>query len=126
MRLRQVSPLLEWVIHYTNRETFSSAEGAPADALGWHVQAIAQQDATVGLLLHHGENFYCYDEALFGGWVGCDEYGLAQYLAEPGCKVIKLGHAMPTAAWRDLIAEIRADPRLPEKSARYEHERGDA
>lgn len=117
---------MRWVVHYTDGATFSNEDGWPADAPGWHVQAIAQEDETVGVLIHQGENFYCYDETLFGGWVGCDEYGLAQYLAEPGYKVIKLGHAMPTHEWRDLIAQIKADPRLPEKSARYAHERGDA
>ena len=112
-----------WRIFYTDGSTFSSDDGAPEDAPGWHVQAIAQLDINVGVLIHHLADFYVFDAQAFGGWAGVDKFGLAQYIAEPGLKTIKLGHGMPTAAWRNLMAKIRADPQLPEKTARYSHER---
>ena len=109
---------MKWRIFYVDDGTFSNRDGEPADAPGGGVLAIAQEDATVGVLIHRGNDFYCFSEE-FGGWAGMDHFGLAQYLMRPGFKVIKLGEVMDTARYSEVLKAIRDDPNLPRKSARY-------
>ena len=113
---------MRWVIEYRDGTTFSNIDGEPQDAPGAGVVGVGQEDGTVGFLVHQGENFYVFGEQ-FGGWAGMDVYGLAQYLSEPGFKVVKLGTAVPTAEYLSVIERLRKDPRLPNKSARYPWER---
>jgi hypothetical protein len=102
--------------------TFSNEDGAPEDARGWGVAAIAQEDEVVNVAIHEGNDFYCFAEE-FGGWYALDYFGFAQYLARPGFKIIKLGEVMPTHKYRELLTAIRADPDLPAKNTRYSWER---
>lgn len=113
---------LRWKIYYVDGSTFSNKDGNPEDAIGWGVAAVVQEDDTVGVQVHHLNDFYCF-AVEFGGWAGLDYFGLAQYLARPGKKIIKLGEVMPTEKYKELIASVREDPDLPHKSARYEWER---
>jgi len=113
---------MRWVIEYRGGGSFSNVDGSPEAAPGAGVIGIGQEDGSVGFLVHQGENFYCFDEQ-YGGWCGMDVFGLAQYLSEPGFKVVKLGTAMPTADFRAVLQRLRSDPRLPKKSAHYPWER---
>lgn len=103
---------------YVDKSTFSHLDGDPQDAPGGGVLAIAQEDEVVGVLIHHGTPFYCFDEQ-FGGWAGLDDYGLAQYFIEPGFKIVKLGKTTITKSYCEDIKSIRKDPNLPSKSAQY-------
>jgi hypothetical protein len=114
--------MARWKIYYVDGSTFSHVDGNPADAPGWGVLAVVQEDETVGVLVHQMTDFYCFDEQ-YGGWVGMDKFGLAQYIGKPGKKVIKLGEVMDTGRYKAMIKAIRDDPDLPAKSARYEWER---
>ncbi len=113
---------MRWRISYVDGSTFSNDDGAPEDAPGFGVAAVVQEDATVGVQIHHQRDFYVFDEQ-YGGWYGLDVFGFAQYLGRPGFKIVKLGEVMTTEGYKALIADLRADPHLPEKSARYEWER---
>ena len=107
---------VDWCIFYNDRSVFTSLDGSPADAPGGGVVAIASEDPQVGCLIHHGTDFYIYDEAQ-GGWVGMDQWGLCQHLIDPGQKVIKLGRHMPTAEYMSFVNRIREFGL--QKSARY-------
>lgn len=109
---------MRWRVFYVDGASFSNAEGAPEDAPGGGVLAVAQEDSVVGSAVHQGNDFYVFAEE-YGGWYGLDHFGFAQYLIRPGLKVVKLGEAMTTDRYKSLLAEIRADPDLPAKSARY-------
>lgn len=109
---------MKWKIFYIDGSEFGNEDGNPEDAPGSGVAAIAHEDKEVGVLIHHGENFYCFAEQ-YGGWVGMDYWGLSQYLARPGFKIIKLGEGMDLNAYKALLVRIRKDPTLPNKSARY-------
>jgi len=109
---------VRWKVFYVNGFSFSHVDGEPQDAPGGGVTAVVQEDETVGLLIHRGTDFYVFDE-YYGGWVGMDVFGLTQYLMRPGMKIVKVAEAMSTAAYKQMMADIRADPHLPEKSARY-------
>ena len=109
---------MKWVIYYTDGSTYSNEDGEPADAPGGGVLAIAQEDATVGVLVHYGCDWYAFGEK-YGGWAGMDSLGIAQYVIDAGPLVLKLGKGMPTYSYSKILREIQADPRLPEKNARY-------
>ncbi len=113
---------MRWCIFYVDGAKFSNEDGAPEDAPGSGVAAIAQEDSTVGVYIHHQRDLYAFDEQ-YGGWYGLDAFGFAQYLTRPGLKIVKLAEVMTTESYKQLIADLRADPGLPEKSARYEWER---
>lgn len=113
---------VRWKIFYVDGSTFSNRDGEPEDAPGMGVAAIAQEDEVVGVQIHHGNDFYCCAEE-YDGWYALDYFGLAQYLARPGNKIIKMGEVMSTSKYRELITTIQKDPQLPNKSARYTWER---
>lgn len=113
---------MRWKIFYVDGSTFSNQDGAPEDALGSGVVAIAQEDELVGVQIHSGSDFYCFAEE-FDGWYGLDYFGLAQYLIRPGMKIVKLGEVMSTQKYRELIMAIQKDSQLPNKSSRYPWER---
>ena len=115
---------LRWKIFYVDGSTYSNKQGNPEDAPGNGVAAVVQEDDVVGVQVHHQHDFYCF-ASKFGGWYALDYFGLAQYLAYPGLKTVKLGDVMPTHKYRDLIASLHKDPDLPNKSARYNWERDD-
>ena len=115
---------MRWKIYYVDGSTFSNEDGSPEDAPGWGVAAVVQEDDLVGAMVHHQRDFYGFAEE-FGGWHEMDYCGLAQYIARPGKKIIKMGDLMPTHKYQELIASLHNDPDLPAKSAKYDWERGD-
>ncbi len=115
---KREEPTLRWKIIYLDGSTFSHVDGEPQDAPGGGVLAVVQEDSTVGLLIHEGENFYVFDKQ-YGGWQGMDVFGFVQYIVRPGLKIIKLGESMTTDRYMKIITDARRDPNLPKKSARY-------
>lgn len=112
---------MRWKVFYVNGYSFSHVDGEPQDAPGGGVVAVVQEDDTVGVLVHRGTDFYVFDE-FYGGWYGLDVFGLTQYLMRPGLKIVKVAEAMSTQAFKQMMADIQADPNLPKKSARYSWE----
>lgn len=112
---------MRWKVFYIDGSSFSNVEGPPEDAPGGGVLAIAQEDSAVGCEIHHGNDFYAWDQQ-YDGWYGLDYFGLTQYLMRPGTKIIKLGEAMSTERYRLLLKDIKKDPGLPTKSAHYSWE----
>lgn len=109
---------MRWAIRYVSGEWFTNADGDPHEAPGGGVLAVTQEDTIVGLAIHQGSDFYLWGKQ-YGGWAGMDYFGLAQELMRPGLKVIKLGEQVSISEYRDIIAEVRRNPHLPDKSARY-------
>lgn len=112
-----------WRTYYVDGSSFSSEDGGPEAAPGGGVVGVGQEDSQVGVVLHSGSDFYAFDLALYGGWYGLDYFGLGQYLARPGFKVVKMGESMATDRFRAFMDALRADPMMPEKSASYPWER---
>ncbi len=113
--------IMKWKIFYINGDTFSNENGNPEDAPGGGVLAVVQEDESVGVLVHQGNTFYVFDNH-YGGWYGLDRIGFVQYILRPGYKIIKVGESMSTSRYKEMIADIRKDPNLPNKSARYHWE----
>ncbi len=109
---------MKWKVFYIDGKTFSNEDGNPEDAPGGGVLAIAQEDSEVGVLIHQSNDFYIFDEQ-YGGWYGLDHIGFTQYVMRPGYKIVKVGESMSTSRYKEMIADVRKDPNLPNKSAKY-------
>jgi hypothetical protein len=98
----------EWAIYYLGGSTFTSEDGPPEDAPGLGVLCIAQWDHDAGKReMTHGTgvyvvNWYWWD-AKGSWWIGGDDVGLAQYLAEPGWKKVIVGATAPNQEWRETV-----------------------
>ena len=113
---------MKWKVFYISGETFSNENGNPQDAPGGGVLAVVQEDESVGVLVHKGDAYYVFDEH-YGGWYGLDHIGFVQYIMRPGLKIVKVGESMTTAKYINMIADVRNDPNLPDKSAHYPWEK---
>jgi len=109
---------MDWRITYSDGSTFSSDDGSPADAPGRGVVLIAQADERVGRRIARSMDYYVYDVERFGGWQGVDNYGLWDYLSDPGLKIVKFGRWVPNDQWERLLIAAQNEPGLPPKSAR--------
>ena len=92
---------MEWKIFYSN-STYSSDDGPPELAPKRDVQTVAVADDTCGRRIERGDNFYVYRH----GWRGCDQFGLYDYLIEPGYKIVLFGRSLTD----DEYTLTRGDP----------------
>lgn len=105
---------MKWKIYYDDGSTFSDEDGRVYDAPALGVQVIAQEDPDVGRQLFWEIDFYWYSEH---GWFGGDVFGLWDYLATPGPKVVKFGRYVPRADFLRAYHKALKDPYLPAKTA---------
>lgn len=105
---------MDWRIYYGDGSTFSDQDGKPEDAPCRNVQAIAQVAPDVGWYLCRSDDFYAYLEK---GWQGLDSFGLWDYLAEPGLKIVKFGRTLHYPDYEEVLNKALNDPDLPRKSA---------
>ena len=105
---------MQWRIYYTDGATYSDADGPLEDAPGLGVLVIAQRDPDAGRELLHRKDYY-YHEG--GRWVGCDLFGLWDYLGRPGWRKVVAGRNAPYPVYSAVYEAARTDPELPAKSA---------
>jgi hypothetical protein len=111
---------VRWRIYYGDGSTFDSGQGEPADAPSLNVQAIVQRDPSphgVGRFVIHGGgqrpnrvplDYYCWD-AERGIWLGCDLFGLWDYLSRPGWKRVLFGRTITDDAYQKIITTAGYD-----------------
>ncbi len=103
----------EWVVFYTNGESFSSLDGEPWEAPRDYVQCIAMAHEMTGHHMLAEQDFYCWhfeDEV----WVPHDQNGLFQYLRLPGDrKVVLCGYWVKRERYGAIRSAAHKDPRLP-------------
>lgn len=115
---------VDWIVYGDGWER-TSEDCAPEDVPGWGVLVIAQSHDQVGTELVHGGTkapgvgYYWYED---GMWYGGDFVGLVDYLANPGLKIVKFGRTIPSEEFHKVCHKAANDPRLPRKSARFNHE----
>lgn len=104
-----VNPVADWTIHYAGGLTFSSEQGGPEESPGLGVLAVVIPDDTTGYRVmhgggpHYGQGTYWWEK---GQWFIGDVFGMTQYLAEPGWKIIRLGRTVTKDAWAQLWQRI--------------------
>lgn len=104
---------LDWAIYYDDETVYTDEDGPPSHAPKRGVQAIARQSDRVGVKFLGGHDYYWRDD---GSWFGGDEFGLFDYLSQPGKKVVFFGRSMTDDEYRDILKRIKSDD-FPEKSA---------
>lgn len=104
-----------WLIWYDDGSSFSNEDGPPHAAPRTGVQIVAVEHTSVGRLLWHSSDFYCWQDE----WVPRSLLGLMDYLREPGAeKIVLQGRGIAYDRFCALYRLADADTRLAAKSAR--------
>lgn len=111
--------MVNWRIYYGDGSTYDDEDGPIPDAPKRNVQAIAVVDEATGFLVLEGHDYYWYEDQ----WIGGDKFGLFDYLARPGKKVVFFGRSIPTERYQEIVDRARRADDLPAKSAKSPKER---
>jgi hypothetical protein len=112
--------VINWRVYYGDGSTYSDADGPPELAPKRDVQTIAQRNEIVGRRIERGNDYYIWTDH---GWRGCDQFGLYDYLIQPGFKVVLFGRSLSDGEYRAVLDRACKDPGLPAKSATSEDEK---
>lgn len=106
---------VEWKIFYSDG-SYTNEDGPPELAPKRGVQAIAVRDDLIGRRIERSEDHYIWTPEN-GGWRGVDEFGLFDYLIEPGFKVVLFGRTLSNDDYRATWDRVANDSDLPPRSA---------
>lgn len=112
----------EWKIRYGDGSIYSNLDGPPEQAPKRNVQTITVSSGLVGRRIERENDYYIWTPEN-GGWRGVDQFGLYDYLIDPGHKIVLFGRMLNNEEYRRLYNEAINDPDFPHKSARYPDER---
>jgi hypothetical protein len=104
-----------WWIVYGDRSFYSSADGSAFDAPGRDVQAVLSPDPDHGWQLWTRGEFYVFLPDA-DTWRPVDQWGLFDYLLEPGPRKVVFGRTMFDPEFHALLAWLNAHPDLPTKT----------
>lgn len=82
------------------------------------MQCIAQSDPDCGRTICRADDFYIYRE--FDGrlsFQGVDQFGLHDYLIEPGFKLVLFGRTIGNNEYKAILRKATTDPDLPVKTS---------
>lgn len=92
--------LIAWRIYYGDGTTFCDVDGPPESAPCINVMAIACYDDDNRRKLAHSTDYYFFEN---NRWYGCDLFGLFDYLARPGLKIVKFGRMIADEKYRKVM-----------------------
>lgn len=111
-RFQDVPP--KYKIFYGDGSTYSNKTGPPERAPKRNVQAITVEDDVIGRRIEATNDYYIYTTH---SWRGCDNFGLFDYLIEPGVKLVLFGRSLSDSEYKAIRDVATKDPYLPAKSA---------
>lgn len=111
---------MDWKILYSD-DHYSDEDGPPENAPKIDVQAIIVRDTLIGRRIEARSDYYIWVPSR-GGWRGVDTFGLFDYLATPGSKIVLFGRVLSDPDWRSLWTLATQDPDFPIKSSGYGYE----
>jgi len=100
----------DWKIYYGNNSTFDNFNGPPEAAPSTGVIAIACYDCDSRRRILSQKDFYWWVDGWVPSWVAGDQYGMLQYMMQPGLKIIKFGTSVDDRVWREIIASANDLP----------------
>ena len=111
---------IQWKIFYAGGKTYSSLDGPPELAPKTGVLAIIAPDDRVGRRVERqspvtGDSYYIWTPEN-GGWRGACPFRLAEYMFEPGYKLVLYGRTVTDKEYQDVLERAQNDPDLPPKS----------
>lgn len=98
-------------IFYENGTTYDNKSGPLDRAHKQGVVVILMEDAEEGQRFESGSDFYCY---FLHGWVGVSQYGLFDYLASPGSKLVLFGRVVNNEKRNDIFNAAMQDNYIKE------------
>lgn len=97
----------------------STYVGDPAYAPAFGVLVIVQTDKNNGRNLQAGEDFYVW---LGEEWLGVDQFGVYDYLGQPGYKRVLFGRTVDNERFYEAYRRAKTDPDFPPKTGYREKE----
>jgi len=109
----------KWKIYYDGDQTYCDEDGPPELAPKRGVQVITVACDLTGYRFEREEHHYVWKDA----WFAVDNFGLYDYLIEPGFKIVLFGRTLSTPEYRKVLNKAMNDDYLPPKSAWLRQER---
>lgn len=98
-----------WKLFFTDWDTFSSADGLPAEAPCKTVQIIVQEDGRCGRRILKFMDWYRWSDE-HDRWFECEQYDVLFHLAMHGSIIARKGEYMAEAAFQDILVRAYEDP----------------
>lgn len=102
-----------WTIWYGDGTTYTEEDGTVFEAPGLNVQVVEQSDPTVGRWTQLAQDYYVWNGE---AWVGCDVFGLWDYLQQTGPRKVLFGRTIGNRAYEEIWRAAESDTRLPPRS----------
>lgn len=91
-----------WRIYYGDLSTYSDQDGPAELAPCVNVMCVAYYDEDNRRKLCHSADYYWFDPEV-GRWCGSDLFGLWDYLARPGFRIVKFGRMLGDNQYRSVM-----------------------
>ena len=108
---------MTWRIYYGDGSTY---DGDPYDAPGLNVQVCMMSNADHGRYSQTRFDYYVWSD---GEWIGCDIFGLWDYLQQPGPRKVLFGRTLPNGLYQDIRRVADLDPLFDPRTAWMPNER---
>ena len=102
-----------WRIWYHDYRCIKSEQCDPFDAPGLGVQVIMQHHAINGRWAQMGHDYYIWTDGI---WVGCDLFGLFDYLQQEGPRKVLFGRTIANEHYEAVYQLAESDTTLPVRS----------
>ena len=115
---------MNWKIYYGDGTTFSDQDGTPFIAPARDVQVIVMNDKNHAWRTQAGNDYYVWDDRGDGArWWGVDQFGMYDYLIDPGYKRVLFGRTVTSNQFDNIFRLASNDPDFPKKTAFANRER---
>ena len=116
--------MIKWRVYYGDGSTFSDHNGSAWSAPGRDVQVIVLADSNHGWRTQAGDNYYVWDNRGDDHrWWGVDDFGLFDYLIDPGYKRVLFGRRISNQEFSEIFKRASVDDDIPHKTSFAHQER---
>ena len=102
-----------WKIWYGDGTSFGDENGPPEMAPPCNVQVIVQDDERTGRYNQCGSDYYIWRD---GRWLGCDIFGLWDYLCQKDRAIVRFGRTLYRDDFQHILTMAEADDTMPRRS----------
>ena len=105
-------------VYYDDKPCY---DGDPFYAPAFGVVAIVQRNKAHGRKVTSNFDFYVWKDDL-QEWMGCDMFGMIDYLNIPGPKRVLIGRMIEKERFYKIVKQANEDPDFPDRTGRYREE----
>lgn len=100
----------KWRVYYEDGTAVGDADSEPWYVPKSGVQAVVVADPATSYVILKGSDFYCYDPNWdCPVWRSMDDWGLQEYMREPGPRLVVFGKWMGNHEYQALCTRITAE-----------------